>query len=189
MSTPRKQKDHARACGSTIRPRRRRDHYISIFKDGKINAIDAYGDAGPGPKGTVDDNRVRARRPAVSRPERRTDFQVHRGDFARRRLQVRRRKWTNLGEAFGRRQQESVRLAEGQVRPVVADRSVDPVVEMVQEGPDPKKNTHVHEAMFTMQKLDIPQLEGRATTAESTDRHNNFSIHHQERGRRDNGKT
>ena len=29
------------------------NHYISIFKDGKINNVTRYGDAGPGPKGSV----------------------------------------------------------------------------------------------------------------------------------------
>jgi predicted 3-demethylubiquinone-9 3-methyltransferase (glyoxalase superfamily) len=29
------------------------NHYISIFRDGKINSLARYGDAGPGPKGSV----------------------------------------------------------------------------------------------------------------------------------------
>ena len=56
--------------------------YTSIFKNSKKGKIVRYGEAGRRPAGTRPHRLVRARRAGVHGPERRTAFQVHRGDLA-----------------------------------------------------------------------------------------------------------
>ena len=77
------------------------------------------------PAGIGHDGRVRARRPAVHRAQRRPRVQVQRGHLASRSTARRRRKSTTTGTSSRRRRSEraAVRLAQGQVRPVVAGRA------------------------------------------------------------------
>jgi hypothetical protein len=51
-----------------------------------------------------------------------------------------------------------MRLAEGQVRPVMADRSHAPVLQKRLHGPDAEKSKRVMEAMLKMKNLDIKLL-------------------------------
>ncbi len=98
--------------------------YTSIFKNSKIGQVSRYGDAGPGPKGsvmvgtfTIEGQEFMALNggpiynftPAMSfvvncETQEEVDYY-----------------WDKL--IAGRRKTEPVRLADGQVRPVVADRS------------------------------------------------------------------
>ena len=75
--------------------------------------------------GIGDGRGVRARRTGVHRAQRRSRLQVQRGDLAAGLLRHTERDRRLLGEAVERRRSEgaAVRLAEGQVRPLVAGRS------------------------------------------------------------------
>ena len=97
--------------------------YVSIFKNSKVREMVRCGDAGPGPKGSVmtasfelDGQQFTALNagPQYKFTEA-ISFVVHCEDQA----EVD-RFW---GEAFRRRREETVRLAQGQVRSVMADRA------------------------------------------------------------------
>ena len=62
-----------------------------------------------------------------------------------------------LGEAVRGRREKPLRLAQGQVRPVVADRAVGALDAMLQDS-DPQKGDRVMQAMLQMDKLDIAAL-------------------------------
>ena len=51
--------------------------YISIFKNSKILSVTRYGEAGPGPKGTVMTAKFAAQRTRICRPKRRPAIYLH----------------------------------------------------------------------------------------------------------------
>ena len=73
-------------------------------------------------EGKRHDRLLRAGGYEVYRPERRPDLQVHRGDLVRRRLRDAGGGRLLLEQALGGRRSRAMRVAEGQVRPLVADR-------------------------------------------------------------------
>ena len=62
-----------------------------------------------------------------------------------------------MGEALRGRREGPVRLAEGQVRPVLA--GVPSVLSRMLGDPDPARANRVMQAMLGMVKIDIKQLE------------------------------
>ena len=63
----------------------------------------------------------------------------------------------------GRRRGERVRLAEGQVRPVLADRPGS--LPRLLGDPDPEQAQRVMQAMLQMRKIDVAELERAAAAA------------------------
>ena len=100
--------------------------YTSIFKNSKIIKISRYGEAGKEihkkAAGIGDDRGIRARRAGVHRAQRRPDLQVQRGHLVPGQLRDAGGSGLLLGKALRRRRREgpAVRLAEGQVRRLVA---------------------------------------------------------------------
>ena len=137
--------------------------YVSIFKNSKVGTISRYGDAGPGADGQRDGRLVRAGRHAVHGAERRAAFQVHRSDLALCELRDARTRSTISGTSSPRAaaQPSAMRLAEGQVRPVLADRS-RPRCPDCSSDPDRDKANRVMQAMLQMQKIDVAKLEAAA---------------------------
>ena len=97
--------------------------YTSIFPNSKIAKVVRYGKAGPGPAGSVMTVEFQTRRAVVGRPQRRAVLQIHGGDLVCRELPDAGRSRFLLGKARRRGQRLPMRLAQGQVRPVVANRA------------------------------------------------------------------
>ena len=99
--------------------------YTSKFKDSKILAVTHYGEAGPPAGGHGHDGDLRAGGPAVRRPQRRPEFSFTEAVS----LQVNWRTQEEIDTFWAglrRRRGGAMRLAEGPVRPVLADRADDP---------------------------------------------------------------
>ena len=148
------------ACGST-QAEEAAAFYVSVFKNSKITSVAAT-PGRPGdpqaPAGVGDDRRVRARRAAVHRAERRPGLQVQRGGLAAGPLQHQEEVDYYWEKLEGRRPQgAAVRLAEGQVRPVVAGRAHHPA-EMLKDH-ESATAQRAMEAMLRMKKIDIAELE------------------------------
>ena len=96
--------------------------YISVFKQWRIVNVTRYTEAGPREAGTVMTGGVRARRPALRGHQRRAGVHVRRGGLLRHRLRRPGGGRLLLGQADRGRRGRAVRLAEGQVRPLLAGR-------------------------------------------------------------------
>ena len=99
------------------------NHYTSIFKNSKILSVTRYGDAGPGQAGIGDDRRRSSSRAGVRRAQWRPPVQVTEAIS----LQVDLRHPARGGRAVEQASAaggpgRAVRLAEGRVRPVLANR-------------------------------------------------------------------
>ena len=132
------------------------NHYISIFKDGKINSITRYGDAGPGPKGsvlTVAFELAGQRFLALNGgPIFKFTEAISLIIDCKDQAEVD-ELWEKLSEGGSKSQCGWLKDKYGlswQVVPSV-------VAAMVQD-PDPEKNARFMSAMFKMQKLDIAVL-------------------------------
>jgi predicted 3-demethylubiquinone-9 3-methyltransferase (glyoxalase superfamily) len=132
------------------------NHYLSIFKDGKINALTRYGDAGPGPKGTVltiafelaGQQFLALNGGPIFKFTEAISLIIDCKDQA----EVD-ELWERLSEGGSKGQCGWLKDKYGlswQVVPAA-------VIEMVQD-PDPVRNTRLMTAMFEMQKLDIAAL-------------------------------
>jgi predicted 3-demethylubiquinone-9 3-methyltransferase (glyoxalase superfamily) len=132
------------------------NHYISVFKDGKILGITHYSDAGPGPKGSVltvvfelfGQEFIALNGGPIFKFNEAISLAVDCKDQAE--VDV---LWEKLSEGGSKSQCGWLKDKYGlswQVVPSV-------VIEMVQD-PDPEKNARLMRAMFTMQKLDIAAL-------------------------------
>ena len=131
--------------------------YLSVFKDSKAGKIVRYGDAGPGPKGSVMVASFELNGHEIHRAERRADLQVHRSGVLFRRLRDAGGGRLLLGEAVGRRPARRLRVAEGQVRAFLADRAF--ALPRLLGDPDAAKANRVMQAMMQMKKIDIAGLE------------------------------
>ena len=132
------------------------NHYISIFRDGKINSITRYGDAGPGPKGSVltvafelaGQQFLALNGGPIFKFTEAISLIIDCKDQA----EVD-ELWEKLSEGGSKSQCGWLKDKYGlswQVVPSV-------VAAMVQD-PDPEKNARFMSAMFKMQKLDIAVL-------------------------------
>ena len=97
--------------------------YVSVFPDSKIVKTVRCGQAGPGPAGSVLTIEFELHGQKFVGAERRPSFQIHRGRLVRGELRNAGRSGRLLGQADRRRLGSAMRLAQGQVRPLVADRA------------------------------------------------------------------
>jgi predicted 3-demethylubiquinone-9 3-methyltransferase (glyoxalase superfamily) len=132
------------------------NHYISIFKDGKINSIVRYGDAGPGPKGSVMTIAFElAGQQFVALnggPIFKFTEAISLAIDCKNQVEVD-ELWERLSEGGSKGQCGWLKDKYGLSWQVVPSA----VIEMVQD-PDPEKNARFMAAMFKMQKLDIAVL-------------------------------
>jgi hypothetical protein len=106
--------------------------YTSLVPDSRIDSVNR-----------APDRRVHARPRILYRPQRRAPLQVHRGGFLHHPVRGPGRGRLLLGRADReRRRTEPVRLAQGQVRPVLADRprAADRAVEAFRSWPRPARH-------------------------------------------------
>src|SRR5947208_5071557 len=101
--------------------------YVSIFKNSKIGSVTRYAEeaakASGRPKGIGDDGGIRAQWAGICRVERRADLQIYRGDLLCRELRDAGGSRPLLREALRRRPGSPRRVAQRQIRCVVASRS------------------------------------------------------------------
>ena len=127
-----------------------------VFKNSKVGNVTRYGDAGPGPKGSVMTASFELEGPAVHGPERRTAVQVHRGHLVRRELRDAREVdelWEKLSEGGQTQQCGWLKDKFGlswQIVPIA-------LMELMSD-PDPNRSRRVMEAMLQMTKIDIAKL-------------------------------
>ena len=135
--------------------------YCSVFKNSKIGNVSRYVDEGQEihgkPAGSVMVGRVRARRAEIRRAERRPAIQVRRGDLFSDRLRDARGGRLFLEQAYRGRQGRSVRLAEGQIRPLLAGRS-HRALRRCCWTPTAPRSKRVTNAFLHMKKFDIAAL-------------------------------
>ena len=132
------------------------NHYISIFRDGKINSLARYGDAGPGPKGSVLTIAFElAGRQFIALnggPVFKFTEAISLAIDCQSQAEVD-ELWERLSDGGSKAQCGWLKDKYGlswQVVPSV-------LIDMVQD-PDPVKNARLMTAMFTMRKLDIAAL-------------------------------
>ena len=132
-----------------------------MFPNSKITNVTHYSEAGPRPAGTVltvdfvlDGQEYTA---INGGPQFTFDEAISLLDQLRRPGRGR----LLLGQAHRGRRGEPVRLAQGQVRPVVAGRA-RPAWEEMLNDPDPDRAERAMKAMLGMKKLDIAALEAAA---------------------------
>jgi hypothetical protein len=96
------------------------NHYVSIFKNSRIENMTRYGEAGPRPKGSVMTIGFELEGQAFTALNWGSALQVFRSTFAGCQLRNSGRSGRTLGQAFRWRAKGAMRLAEGQVRSVLA---------------------------------------------------------------------
>ena len=135
--------------------------YTSVFPNSRILDVARYGEAGPRPAGTVmtvsfelDGQKFLALNggPEFTFSEA-ISFQVHCETPGGGRHV--------LEQALRGRGGGSLRLAQGPVRPLVADRA-DPARRSSSGDPDPERAQRVMKAMLGMRKIEIAELERAA---------------------------
>ena len=99
------------------------NYYTSIFKNSKLGRVGRYTEAGPGPAGSVLAVEFELNGQKFVGAERRAGVHVQRGDLVPDLLRGPGRGGLLLEQALRGRRGERLRLAEGQVRRVLAGRS------------------------------------------------------------------
>jgi predicted 3-demethylubiquinone-9 3-methyltransferase (glyoxalase superfamily) len=132
------------------------DHYVSIFRNSKANGVTRYGDAGPGPKGSVMTASFELEGHEFTAlnggPHFRFNEAISFVVSCRTQEEVD-ELWERLSEGGETRQCGWLKDKFGlswQIVPVV-------LVELLSD-PDPKKSDRVMEAMMQMTKIDIAKL-------------------------------
>ena len=98
--------------------------YVSIFKNSKTGKVTRYGGVGPWPKGTVMSVTFQLDGQEFFALNGGPHFHLHASHIVVRDLRDAGGGRRAVGQAFRRRREAALRLAQGQVRPVMADRSV-----------------------------------------------------------------
>jgi hypothetical protein len=134
--------------------------YVSIFPNSKVSAISRYGEAGPGPKGSV--MTVAFELDGLSFTRQWRSLFVYGGDLAGGSLRDPGRGRSLLGQAFGRRARCNA-AGSGQVWAVLAI-VPNALIEQLQDK-DPAKSQRVMAAMMQMKKIDIAGLKAAYAAA------------------------